>query len=128
MAKKATLDSLAGNVERLSKDVQGAFKRLGKVIIALTGNEDGTVEGLVHQVKDLKDKFKAHEDEHDENEGKVSDDLAGFNIEIGKKFKLVWIGLGIVCVIAFVGFWLAVGLPGEALKSAAELIFGALGG
>lgn len=124
---KATLDSLAKDVERLSKDVQGAFKRLGKVIIALTGNEDGTVEGLVHQVKDLKDKFTAHEDEHEENDGKVGEGLAEYNVGIEKKIKVVWIGLGVVAFIACVGFWLAVGLPGEALKSAFGLIWETFG-
>ena len=128
MAQKATLDSLASNMERLSKDVQGAFKRLGRVIIALTGTEDGTVEGLVHQVKDLKGKFEAHEEEHDENDGKVSEDLAGYNTVIEKKFKIVWIGLGLVAGIALVSFWLAVGLPAEALKSAFGLIWETIGG
>lgn len=133
--KKATMATLAAEQERQGRDMGRIFNKIGDLLRAMVGSVDGESEGLVHKVEslsekigDLKKEYDRHGLIHDKEKDKVSEKIAAYDAGIQKNFKFVWIGVGLVALISAVGLWLALGLPGKALKGAALMIYDVFGG
>lgn len=133
--KKATMATLAAEQVRQGEDMGRIFTKIGELLRAMVGSVDGESEGLVHKVEnlsvkigELKKEYDSHRLIHENEKNKVSEEIAVYDAGIQKNFKFVWIGLGVVGLIAIVGLWLGAGLPSAALKSAAAMIYDILGG
>lgn len=132
---KPTVDSLQGDIDRHGSYFKRIFETLDKIYESIVGSPDGKVEGMRHaitsvkkDVSSLRQLYDDHEEQHKEEDGKVSEKIAEYDAGIQKNFKFVWIGVGLVGLISAVGLWLALGLPGKALKGAALMIYDVFGG